>query len=573
MADITSERRPILPAALSVLELPFEILVDIFAMVDALDSWGTLGVAHGRGVAKLMLVCRYWRDMAYATPEFWRRIDVVEPLDRVSLLLERSGGCTIDVRIFYPWIRKYQPLCREAIALILPHAHRIRSLYINLHMDHYPAVYELLERDMPALEYLDLVPIRDLRSKGHYDRNYATCSLSRLKYPRLRSLVSQRLHVPHPMGFWRTLRTLKMYDFPRTASSEYLMRDVIAVLRANDGLEELVLWWYSGTPTALPLNYQESRSTPQASGRQLFALRNLRLLSLHGTYPCVTELLDHLLIPEDIPYVDMRVNITSGYAADIHEVAQMFGALIPAHLRFLQERMSNVSFTGPARTTYYTCCTPPYTHADPERAPERTAIAFNQYPGTPVPQSMSLGVRCLVGVLGYATVRCLSLTGLPPHAEDDSYERMFDAFPSLEELEVSGTNLTIRPELFTALSPASRADGGREVPRCPHLHVLVVHCARMSRRWTGPQVLELVEAIEECALARAETGVRLHKVVLHFWISAVTAALELEEPERVEDEESSSLREPLERMGGVVGVVEHDYSHGAAVCARCSSGY
>ncbi len=307
MAEDSFEQRSIPPATLSVLELPLEILVVIFAVVDTLDCWGPLGAAYGRGIAKLMLVCRYWRDVAYATPEFWRRIDAAKPLDRVSLLLERSGGCTIDVRIFYPWIRKYQPLCHEAIALILPHAHRIRSLCINLHLDHYPAVYELLERDMPALEHLDLVPIRDLRSKGQYDRNYATCSLSRLKYPRLRSLVSQRLHVPHPMGFWRTLHTLKMYDFPRTASGEYLMRDVIAVLRANGGLEELVLWWYSGAPTALPPNHQESR-LPQASERQLFALRNLGLLSLHGTYPCVKELLDHLLIPEDIPYVDIRVS-------------------------------------------------------------------------------------------------------------------------------------------------------------------------------------------------------------------------------------------------------------------------
>ncbi|KAI0717714.1 hypothetical protein C8T65DRAFT_605621, partial [Cerioporus squamosus] len=249
MAD-DSPKQPTPPPALGIRDLPFEIMADIFARVDVIDSWGTLGAAHGRGIAKLMRVCRDWCDMVRRTPEFWRRIDTAEPLDRVSLLLERSKGCTIDVRITWPWIRRYPPLWREAIALILPHAHRIRSLYANLHMDHYASIYQFLHGDMPALEHLHLVPMRDFRRKPpDTDHDFAACeSLSRRRYPRLRSMIAQRLYMPAPVDFWRTLRTLKMYDFPRTASSEYLMRDVIDVLKANTSLEELVLWWYSGAP-------------------------------------------------------------------------------------------------------------------------------------------------------------------------------------------------------------------------------------------------------------------------------------------------------------------------------------
>ncbi|KAI0718761.1 hypothetical protein C8T65DRAFT_75165 [Cerioporus squamosus] len=243
----------------------------------------------------------------------------------------------------------------------------------------------------------------------------------------------------------------------------------------------------------------------------------------------------------------------------------MFGTLIPAHSRFLQERMSNVSFTGALGSAFYTCCTPPYALADPELAPERTAIAFNKYPGTLVPESMSLGVRCLVGILGWVPVRHLSLSGPPPPAEDDSYERMFDAFPSLEELEVSGTNHTVKADLFDALSPAPRANGGREVPRCPHLRVLVVHCARVPF-WDGPPRIEIVEAIAECANARAEAGVGFQKVILHLWTGAPRRS------EQVEDEEGI-YKGPLERMREFVDVVEHDYSDGAAVCRRCISGY
>ncbi|KAI0718760.1 hypothetical protein C8T65DRAFT_75183 [Cerioporus squamosus] len=237
-----SPKQPTPPPPLGIHNLPFEILVDIFALVDVVDPWGSLGAAYGRGIAKLMLVCRNWWDMARRTPEFWRRINTAEPLDRVSLLLERSKGCTIDVRITYPWIRKYPPPWRDAVALIFPHAHRIRSLYANLHMDHYASIYQFLHGDMPALEHLYFVPMRDFRRKDrgnpapHTDHDIAACeSLSRRKYPRLRSMIAQRLYMPAPVDFWRTLRTLKMYDFPRTVSNEYLMRDVIAVLKANCG--------------------------------------------------------------------------------------------------------------------------------------------------------------------------------------------------------------------------------------------------------------------------------------------------------------------------------------------------
>ena len=278
---------PIVPSLVGIHELPVEILVDIFAWVDTVNAWGTLGAVHGRGIAKLMLVCRHWHDVVVATPEFWRCVDTAEPLDTVSLHLQRSSGCTIDVRIFYPWIRKYQPLWDEAIPLILPHSHRIRSLYINLHMDDYPALHHFLEVDLPALECLDIVPMRDFRRRANDDRGYSTYSLSRVRYPRLRSLTSQRLYIPSPSDFWRTLRTLKMEEFPRTASREYSMRDVLAVLRANLALEELVLWWHGGVPKMDTSAPHDPHNIQARTDRPTISLRNLRHFSVHGTLPSV----------------------------------------------------------------------------------------------------------------------------------------------------------------------------------------------------------------------------------------------------------------------------------------------
>ena len=43
---------PIVPSLVGIHELPVEILVDIFAWVDTVNAWGTLGAVYGRGVAK-----------------------------------------------------------------------------------------------------------------------------------------------------------------------------------------------------------------------------------------------------------------------------------------------------------------------------------------------------------------------------------------------------------------------------------------------------------------------------------------------------------------------------------------
>ncbi|RPD54900.1 hypothetical protein L227DRAFT_334793 [Lentinus tigrinus ALCF2SS1-6] len=514
-------KHPISPPIL-IQELPIEILVDVFALADAIDSWGTLGRAPGRGIAKCMLVCRYWRDVLVETPEFWRRIDTAEPLRIVSMLLERSRGCTIDVRIFYPWIKRYPPLWRETIGLILSHAHRIRSLYVNLHMNDYSGVYQLLETEMPALECLDLVPTHEFRVGRSIDRNYATCSPSRRTHPHIRSLTSQRLYMPAPVDFWRTLRRLKMCDFPRTALRDYSMQDVLAVLRANPALEELVLWWHSGAPKVSPTHLHDLQGASQTSQRQLFALRNLHLFSVHGTVPCVTQLLDHLSLPHDIS-------------------------------------MSAVSFTTP---DFYAFCTPPHSLADPELSSERTAISFESYYWDPL---RSPAMRCLIGVLGWVSVRHLSLRGPPSPSEDDSYEQMFDTFPALEELEVDGMRMETRADLFAALSPSPREDGAREVPRCPHLRVLAVH-ARIS----GPREAKtLAVAMEACARSRAEAGVRLQKVLLHLWTAGTTWS----EPRSEEIDDEEGYLELIEIMRGFVDEAEYECTLGARVCGRCTSAY
>ena len=68
-----------------------ELLVDIFAFVDQYECWGGWGCIRGRGTAKLMLVCRQWRDITVLTPQFWRNIDIdfAEPPAWIPMFLTR----------------------------------------------------------------------------------------------------------------------------------------------------------------------------------------------------------------------------------------------------------------------------------------------------------------------------------------------------------------------------------------------------------------------------------------------------------------------------------------------------
>ena len=162
-------------------------------------------------------------------------------------------------------------------------------------------------------------------------------------------------------------------------------------------------------------------------------------------------------------------------------------------------------------------------------------------------------------------MRHLCLYGLPSRADEDSYERMLDVFPFLDKLEMSLWRYpTARPgaDLFAALSPARHPD---EVPRCPNLRALSVH----ARVFVLSDMRELAEAIAECTRARAEAGVRLNTVVVHFWarlmsVSPGEAGVGLEGRE--------CLR-PLEGMGDFVDEVELCYNPGGRVCERCTGGY
>lgn len=346
-----------------------------------------------------------------------------------SLSLDRSRGYTIDVRIFYSEVTgKERSLPDEAIALALSQSDRIRSLQVNVLVgDFVQHIRPFLLCALPALEKINFVPIR------HDNRDETVdVGLSRRGQPFLRSLVLKQGYLPTRTNVWRTLRVMKLYDFPVTMSGPYSTRDFFAVLKLNVSLEELCLWYYYRDDVNVNTGDGLEDHTPEF--RTAFvSLPRLRRFSIHSPYAFISDLLSHLNISEKIPYVDIRSSST------VETFEHAYSTPIPDHLRFLLERMSfGVSYRQPWTTphTRYTFCSPPDARTDVDLSHEMTAIAFGHDDGDDARPDISFGLRCLITVLGWVPVRRLVLSLLSEPAEEDTYECVFDSFPSVEELVV-----------------------------------------------------------------------------------------------------------------------------------------
>ncbi|KAI1794344.1 hypothetical protein LXA43DRAFT_136142 [Ganoderma leucocontextum] len=69
--------------------------------------------------------------------------------------------------------------------------------------------------------------------------------------------------------------------------------------------------------------------------------------------------------------------------------------------------------------------------------------------------------------------------------EVDTYEGLFDSFPSLESPAICPFSWSRTRDVLVALQPARReSDGHLDVPRCPHLRMLAIHecTVRAARR-------------------------------------------------------------------------------------------
>ncbi|KAF8922621.1 hypothetical protein CPB85DRAFT_1450559 [Mucidula mucida] len=107
-----------------VQRVPNEILIAIFKA----------GLQNPTSNAPFLLalsqVCSRWRHVALASPELWTLVQInsTHQLEISKAFLERSRLCPIHVRI----TASYDLLLRQAVALMTPHLHRLKSLELDL---------------------------------------------------------------------------------------------------------------------------------------------------------------------------------------------------------------------------------------------------------------------------------------------------------------------------------------------------------------------------------------------------------------------------------------------------------
>ncbi|KAI0773103.1 hypothetical protein BD413DRAFT_312492 [Trametes elegans] len=206
----------------SIHALPGELLLAIFAFyAESLNPFATasyksstgpaytLNTRHGQYWAPLMLVCRFWRSLILTTPSLWNEIVIGKQAHWLKLALLRSQRMPLTL-IFHA---NCYSSARAAVALLLPHARRIRRLYLPttaLRNDYdkvtFPFFLPLLRKRMINLEELAFPGT----TVNPHSSDFAVAPLSATRLPALRILRLPGFAIPWSPDIVSRLRCLHL---------------------------------------------------------------------------------------------------------------------------------------------------------------------------------------------------------------------------------------------------------------------------------------------------------------------------------------------------------------------------
>ncbi|KAJ7288255.1 hypothetical protein C8J57DRAFT_510974 [Mycena rebaudengoi] len=252
-----------------VLRLPSELLSLIFiiGVLGDLEEESYESADDGNAIMlpTLMLVCRYWLDVAISTPVLWAKIAVSphDSLERARRKISRSKSCPLDISInFGPRTEYTSSSVTESVVhamdLFRPSLWRTKSF--RLSVPNRPQAHAVLLRcqeDAPLLESLSIRIYHAMQ-----DDNYSVAPLPLFNghTPRLRSCSLTSFNFGWDARLVSRLRVLKLggYFNNHTPSTETLL----GILRECPQLEELALRNLSDVDCAPCFSHSEDYDFP-----------------------------------------------------------------------------------------------------------------------------------------------------------------------------------------------------------------------------------------------------------------------------------------------------------------------
>ncbi|KAK7048431.1 F-box domain-containing protein [Favolaschia claudopus] len=229
-----------------VLRLPSELLSSIFiaGVLGDTDEDNLDGADEGRvSIGSIMLVCRYWLEVALSTPLLWAKISVSphHSLEKARRRLGRSKSCPLDISINFGARSEFTSGVTEqvvhAMDLFRPAIWRIKSF--RLSVPNRPQAHAALLRCQEDAPLLEVLSIRIHHAMQDDSYSIAPLPLFNGNTPRLRSCSLESFNFGWDVRLVSQLRVLKLggYINAHRPSTNILL----GILRECPRLEELAL--------------------------------------------------------------------------------------------------------------------------------------------------------------------------------------------------------------------------------------------------------------------------------------------------------------------------------------------
>nr|GAT60256.1 predicted protein [Mycena chlorophos] len=241
--DLESRLEKAVRSQSPVLRIPSELLSEIFliGVLEDVDDESSGAVM----LPTLMLVCRYWLQVALATPSLWSQICVspLHSLEHARRKLARSSSCPLDISINFGPRTEYassggvMEQVVRSMDIFSPAIWRIKSFRISVpNRSQAHAILLRCQQDAPLLEVLSIRIFHALQDDTH---SAPPVPLFNGHTSRLRSCSFTSFNFGWDIRLVSRLRVLKLggYFNAHTPSATTLL----GILRECPQLEELVL--------------------------------------------------------------------------------------------------------------------------------------------------------------------------------------------------------------------------------------------------------------------------------------------------------------------------------------------